>query len=46
VFELPQPLSRSAVRIVAHGQVLGKGHLVAVGDQLGVRVSDFAPSEV
>jgi type III secretion protein Q len=46
VFDLQHTLSRSPVRILAHGNVLGKGHLVAVGDRLGVRVSDFAPSEV
>ncbi len=46
VFELGQPLNRSTVKIVVHGNVLGKGHLVAVGDQLGVRVSEFAPSEL
>lgn len=46
VFELGQALNRSAVRIVAHGNVLGKGYLVAVGDQLGVRVSEFAASEL
>lgn len=46
VFDLAQPLNRSAVRILAHGNVLGKGHLVAVGDRLGVRVSEFAPSEI
>ncbi len=45
VFELAQPINRSAVRIVAHGNVLGKGHLVAVGDRLGVRVSEFAPND-
>lgn len=46
VFELPQELNRSTVRILAHGNVLGRGHLVAVGDRLGVRVSEFAPSEL
>ncbi len=46
VFELAHPLNRSPVRILAHGNVLGKGHLVAVGDQLGVRVSEFAPGEL
>jgi type III secretion protein Q len=46
VFELAHALSRSPVRILAHGNLLGRGHLVAVGDRLGVRVSDFAPSEV
>ncbi|MED5622298.1 type III secretion system cytoplasmic ring protein SctQ [Ideonella sp. BN130291] len=42
VFELGEPLNRSTVRILAHGNVLGKGHLVAVGDRLGVRVAEFA----
>ena len=46
VFDLAQPLNRSTVRILAHGNVLGKGHLVAVGDRLGVRVAEFAPSEI
>jgi type III secretion protein Q len=46
VFELGHALNRSPVRIIAHGNVLGKGYLVAVGDQLGVRVSEFAPSEL
>lgn len=46
VFELGHALNRSPVRIVAHGNVLGKGYLVAVGDQLGVRVAEFAPSEL
>lgn len=46
VFDLSQPLNRTTVRILAHGNVLGKGYLVAVGDRLGVRVSDFAPGEV
>jgi type III secretion protein Q len=46
VFDLGQPLNRSPVRILAHGNVLGKGYLVAVGDRLGVRVSEFAPGEV
>ena len=44
VFELPQPLNRSVVRIVAHGNVLGRGHLVAVGEKLGVRVTEFTPN--
>lgn len=46
VFELPQPLNRSTVRILAHGNVLGKGHLVAVGDRLGVRIAEFAAAEL
>ena len=46
VFELPQPLNRSVVRIVAHGNVLGRGHLVAVGEKLGVRVTEFTPNSL
>lgn len=46
VFELVQPLNRSLVRILAHGNLLGKGYLVAVGDQLGVRVTEFAPDQL
>lgn len=46
VFELPQALNRSVVRIVAHGNLLGRGTLVAVGDRLGVRVTEFAPGEL
>jgi type III secretion protein Q len=42
VFELGQPLNRGPVRILADGNLLGKGTLVAVGDRLGVRVSEFA----
>lgn len=42
VFDLGQPLNRCAVRIYAHANLLGQGHLVAIGDQLGVRVSAFA----
>jgi type III secretion protein Q len=44
-FDLAQPLNRSPVRILAHGNVLGKGYLVAIGDRLGVRVSEFTPNE-
>lgn len=43
VFELAQPLNNSTVRIFAHGNMLGTGHLVAVGDRLGIRVVEFAP---
>lgn len=46
VFDLGQPLNRSVVRILAHGNLLGKGHLVAVGDRLGVRVTEFAPNAI
>lgn len=43
VLELGAPLNRCPVRLVAHGNLLGHGHLVAVGERLGVRVAEFAP---
>ncbi len=46
VFELGQPLNRSIVRISAHGNMLGRGYLVAIGDRLGLRVSEFAPGDL
>jgi type III secretion protein Q len=46
VFDLGQPLTQSVVRIVAHGSVVGKGQLVAIGERLGVRVTEFAAGEV
>jgi type III secretion protein Q len=46
VFDLGQPLTQSVVRIVAHGSVVGKGQLVAIGEQLGVRVIEFAAGDV
>jgi type III secretion protein Q len=46
VFDLGQPLNRCTVRILAHGNLLGSGHLVAVGDRLGVRVAEFAVDHV
>jgi type III secretion protein Q len=39
VIELDAPLLQSAVRLVCHGQTVGQGQLVAVGDQLGVRIT-------
>lgn len=46
VLELSQPLNRCPVRLLAHGNLLGHGHLVAVGERLGVRVAEFAPSAI
>lgn len=46
VFDLGQPLTQCVVRIVAHGSVVGKGQLVAIGEQLGVRVTEFAAGDV
>ncbi|MGM9484823.1 type III secretion system cytoplasmic ring protein SctQ [Roseateles sp. NT4] len=45
VFELNHPINKGTVRISANGTLLGKGTLVAVGDQLGVRVGEFASTE-
>jgi len=41
VFDLGQPLNRCSVRILSHGNVLGSGYLVAVGERLGLRVTEF-----
>jgi type III secretion protein Q len=38
VVELDVPLSDASVRLVCHGQVVGQGQLVMVGDRLGVRI--------
>ena len=38
VIELDVPLPEATVRLVCHGQTLGLGQLVAIGDQLGVRI--------
>lgn len=38
VIELDVALREASVRLVCHGQTLGVGQLVAVGDQLGVRI--------
>ncbi len=45
IFELPQPISHGTVRILAHGNLLGTGYLVAIGDRLGVRVTAFIPNK-
>lgn len=37
--ELDVPLSEATVRLTCHGQTLGHGQLVAIGDQLGVRIT-------
>ncbi len=38
VIELDRPLAAALVRLVCHGQTVGHGQLVAVGDQMGVRI--------
>ena len=37
--ELDVPLREASVRLVCHGQTVGHGQLVAIGDQLGVRIT-------
>jgi type III secretion protein Q len=42
VVELTVPLADSRIRLSAHGQTLGFGELVTVGDQLGVRILEMS----
>jgi len=42
VVELPIPLIDARLRLVAHGQTIGYGELVTVGDHLGVRIIRMA----
>ncbi|RKP50605.1 type III secretion system cytoplasmic ring protein SctQ [Trinickia fusca] len=42
VLELDQPLNQSTVHIRANGALVGHGHLIAVGNRLGVRVVRFS----
>jgi type III secretion protein Q len=42
VVELAVPLLEATVRLVCHGQTLGTGQLVAIGEQLGVRINRMA----
>ncbi len=37
--ELDVPVQEAAVRLICHGQTLGHGQLVAIGDRLGVRIT-------
>jgi type III secretion protein Q len=38
VIELDKPVSEMQIRLVIHGQTIGYGELVAVGEHLGVRI--------
>jgi type III secretion protein Q len=38
VIELDRPLTAATVRLVCNGQTVGHGQLVAVGEQMGVRI--------
>ncbi len=42
VIELPIPLSQANVRLTIHGQAIGFGELVAVGEHLAVRINKMA----
>lgn len=43
VIELQQGINQSIIDIVANGTRIGEGHLVAVGQKLGVRVTALTP---
>lgn len=43
--ELAQPLQRSTIRIMANGRPVGTGYLIALGDKLGIRISEFAKND-
>ncbi|MCX4161452.1 MULTISPECIES: type III secretion system cytoplasmic ring protein SctQ [Paraburkholderia] len=45
VIELDQPLNQSVIRILANGMQVGTGHLIAVGNKLGVRISALGAAE-
>jgi len=38
VIELEKPVTAATVRLVCHGQTVGHGQLVAVGEQMGIRI--------
>ncbi|WP_175964369.1 type III secretion system cytoplasmic ring protein SctQ [Burkholderia pyrrocinia] len=42
IMELPRPAAEMPIRLVACGQLIGRGELVTVGEQLGVRILDMA----
>ncbi|MFC0694324.1 type III secretion system cytoplasmic ring protein SctQ [Paraburkholderia humisilvae] len=42
VVELDAPVSSAQLRLVAHGQTVGYGELVAIGEHLGVRILRMA----
>ncbi|CAB3764347.1 type III secretion system cytoplasmic ring protein SctQ [Paraburkholderia humisilvae] len=44
VIELPIPFADAQLRLVAHGQTIGYGELVTVGEYLGVRIVRMAHS--
>ena len=46
VVELDVPVAQATVRLVCHGQVVGHGQLVAVGERLGVRIERMGVAHV
>lgn len=42
VVELPVPVADAQLRLVAHGQTIGYGELVTVGEHLGIRIIRMA----
>lgn len=46
VIALGQPVAEAEVRLEVEGQCIGRGTLVSVGDQLGVRLTQVAPPEL
>ncbi|MBN3813935.1 type III secretion system cytoplasmic ring protein SctQ [Paraburkholderia sp. Ac-20347] len=42
VVELPVPVADARLRLVAHGQTIGYGELVTVGEHLGIRIIRMA----
>lgn len=44
VIELDVALMDASVRLVCHGQTVGHGQLVAIGERLGVRILGMAPA--
>ena len=42
VLELPVPVADAQLRLVAHGQTIGYGELVTVGEHLGIRIIRMA----
>jgi type III secretion protein Q len=43
VIETGQAINQSVIQIVANGMLIGTGHLIAVGQKLGVRVATLTP---
>ena len=42
VLELPTPVEQARLKLVTHGQTIGYGELVTVGDHLGIRILRMA----